>query len=62
MFIKDERLDFQYAAQIKYSVNGNFALALEGYGVVERLASSGTKSEERELLGHFDRHPRGPIL
>ena len=62
MFIKDERLDFQYAAQIKYSVNDNFALALEGYGVVERLANSGTKSEERELLGDFDRHLWGPIL
>jgi len=62
MLIKDERLDFQYAAQIKYSVNDNFAVALEGYGVVERLGGSGTKSEERELLGDFDRHLWGPIL
>jgi len=62
MLIKDERLDFQYAAQIKYSVSDNFAVALEGYGVVERLANSGTKSEERELLGDFDRHLWGPIL
>ena len=28
MSIKDERLDFQYAAQIKYVMNDNFALAL----------------------------------
>src|SRR5262245_28756878 len=62
MLIKDERLDFQYAAQIKYSVNDNFAVALEGFGVVERLGNSGTKSDERALLGDFDRHLWGPIL
>jgi len=62
MFIKDERWDFQYAAQVKYQANDNFALALEGYGVVERLGNSGTKSQERELFGDFNRHLLGPVF
>jgi len=60
--ISDERWDFQYAAQLKYRVNEKLALALEGYGVVERLGNSGTRSEERELFGDFDRHLLGPVV
>jgi hypothetical protein len=60
--ISDERWDFQYAAQLKYRVNDSLALALEGYGVVERLGDSGTRSEERELFGDFDRHLLGPVV
>jgi hypothetical protein len=60
--ISDERWDFQYAAQLKYRVNDTIALALEGYGVVERLGDSGTKSEERRQFGDFDRHLLGPVL
>jgi hypothetical protein len=60
--ISDERWDFQYAAQLKYRVNESLALALEGYGVIERLGNSGTRSEERELFGDFDRHLLGPVL
>jgi hypothetical protein len=60
--IRDERWDFQYAAQLKYRVNEGLALALEGYGVVERLGHSGTKSEERERFGDFDRHLLGPVI
>ena len=57
--IRDERWDFQYAAQVKYQVNSHLALALEGYGDVERLGNSGTKSDERQLFGDFDRHLLG---
>lgn len=60
--ISDERWDFQFAAQLKYRVNESLALALEGYGVVERLADSGARSEERELFGDFDRHLLGPVV
>jgi hypothetical protein len=60
--ISDERWDFQYAAQLKYRVNSSFALAFEGYGVIERLGSSGTKSDERVLFGDFDRHLLGPAF
>jgi hypothetical protein len=60
--ISDERWDFQYAAQLKYRLNETIALALEGYGVVERIGNSGTKGEERELFGDFDRHLLGPVL
>lgn len=61
-FIRDERWDFQYAAQVKYQVNSRLALALEGYGVIERLGNSGTKSDESQLLGDFDRHLLGPAI
>jgi hypothetical protein len=60
--IRDDRWDFQYAAQLKYRLNDNVALALEAFGVVERLGHSGTKSEERERFGDFDRHLLGPVL
>lgn len=60
--ISDERWDFQYAAQLKFRINDTIALALEGYGVVERPDDSGTKSEERKLFGDFDRHLLGPVL
>lgn len=60
--ISDERWDFQYAAQLKYQASETLALGLEGYGVVERLGNSGTKSEERRLFGDFDRHLLGPVL
>jgi hypothetical protein len=61
-FIKDEPWDFQYASQIKYQASEKLALALESYGVVERLGNSGTKSEERELFGDFDRFLLGPVF
>lgn len=60
--IKDERWDFQYAAQLKYQASKEWAFALEGYGVVERLWNTGTRSEERLLFGDFDRHLLGPVL
>jgi hypothetical protein len=60
--IRDERWDFQYAAQLKYRVDEALALALEGYGVVERLGNSGTRSEERQRFGDFDRHLLGPMV
>jgi hypothetical protein len=60
--ISDERWDFQYAAQLKYRVNDTITLALESFGVVERLGDSGTRSEESKLFGDFDRHLLGPAL
>jgi hypothetical protein len=60
--IRDERWDFQYAAQVKYQLNEALALAVEGFGVVERLGGSGRKSDERLLFGDFDRHLLGPAF
>ena len=60
--VSDERWDLQYAAQIKYRVSETLALALEGYGVVERLGNSGTRSDARVRFGDFDRHLAGPVL
>jgi hypothetical protein len=60
--ISDERWDFRYAAQIKYRLSEKLALGLEAFGVVERLGNSGTKSEERQVFGDFDRHLLGPVF
>jgi hypothetical protein len=60
--VSDERWDFQYAAQIKYRVSERLALALEGYGVLERLGNSGTRSDARVRFGDFDRHLLGPVF
>ena len=54
-------LPVRRAAQVS-GQRDSLALALEGYGVVERLGNSGTKSEERELFGDFDRHLLGPVV
>jgi hypothetical protein len=58
----DERWDFQYAAQVKYELNSQLALAIEGFGGVERLWNSGHRSEESLLFGDFDRHLLGPVV
>jgi hypothetical protein len=60
--ISDDRWDFQYAAQLRYRLKDNLTFALEAFGVIERLGNSGTKSDERELFGDFDRHLLGPVL
>ena len=40
----------------------NWALALEGYGTIERLGKTGHPSEAALLFGDFDQHRIGPVL
>lgn len=58
----DDKWDFAYAAQVSYTFSGPWALALEGYGTVDRLGSSGHPSESAELFGDFNQHRVGPVL
>ena len=58
----DDKWDFAYATQITYTFSDTWALALEGYGTVDRLGNSGNPSEATELLGDFDQHRAGPVL
>jgi len=58
----DDKWDFAYAAQVSYNLSDTWALALEGYGTVDRLGSSGHPSESAELFGDFNQHRVGPVL
>jgi hypothetical protein len=58
----DNKWDFAYATQVTYTFSDTWALALEGYGTVDRLGSSGHPSESAELFGDFDQHRAGPVL
>jgi hypothetical protein len=58
----DTKWDFAYAAQLAYTFSASWSLALEGYGTVERLSSTGHPSDAAELFGDFDQHRLGPVL
>lgn len=58
----DDKWDFAYAAQLLYTFSSAWSLALEGYGTVERIGSTGHPSEAAELFGDFDQHRLGPVL
>jgi hypothetical protein len=45
-----------------YTLSPAWALALEGYGTVERIGSTGHPSESAEIFGDFDQHRLGPVL
>jgi hypothetical protein len=58
----DDKWDFAYAAQLMYTFSPTWALALEGYGTVERIGSTGNPSESAQLFGDFNQHRLGPVL
>ncbi len=58
----DHKWDFAYAAQLAFALSESWSLALEGYGTVERLGSTGHPSDAAELLGDFNQHRLGPVL
>jgi hypothetical protein len=58
----DDKWDFAYAAQLVYTFSPAWSLALEGYGTVERIGSTGHPSESAEIFGDFDQHRLGPVL
>lgn len=59
---RDAKWDFTYAAQLLFSFSEHWALALEGYGTLERLGRTGHPSDAARLLGDFDQHRLGPVL
>lgn len=58
----DEKVDFAYAARLMYEASKSISWAVEAYGTVERIGSTGTKSEEAEIFGDFNQHRIGPVL
>jgi hypothetical protein len=58
----DDKWDFAYAAQLMYTFAPNWSLALEGYGTVERIGSTGHPSGSAEIFGDFKQHRLGPVL
>ena len=58
----DNKWDFAYAAQLAFALSESWSLALEGYGTVERLGSTGHPSNAAELIGDFNQHRLGPVL
>jgi hypothetical protein len=60
-FVRDEKLDFSYFTQTMYTFSPDWSLALEGYGTIERLGNTGTKSEAAEFFGDFNQHRWGPV-
>ena len=56
----DDKLDFAYAAHVLYDLTPTWAVGIETYGTVERLGSTGTRSDEGRLFGDHDLHRAGP--
>lgn len=59
---RDNKWDFAYAAQLRYRYSQQLAFAIEGYGSLDRIANSGTPSDEALLFGRHDQHRVGPIV
>lgn len=59
---RDNKIDFAYASQFGYVFNDAWQLAIEAYGTVDRLGSSGTRGEAAKLFGDHDQHRAGPIV
>ena len=58
----DDKWDFAYAVQLRYTFSAEWSLALEGYGTDERISSTGNPSEAAQLFGDFKQHRLGPVL
>jgi len=58
----DRSVDFAYALQLQYEISKTWAVALESYGVFDRVAPSGSQAEALALFGRFDQHRAGPVV
>jgi len=58
----DDKWDFTYATQLAYRFSDMWTLALEGYGTIDRIGSTGHRSETARIFGDFNQHRAGPIL
>jgi hypothetical protein len=57
----DDRWDFEYAAQVAYEMNDRLTLAVESYGLVKRLGSSGSPGDGALAFGDQDHYRLGPV-
>lgn len=59
---RDDKWDFAYASKLAYTFNPSWTLALEAYGTVDRLGSTGRRDDDVDRFGDHDQHRMGPIL
>ncbi len=57
----DNKLDFSYALQLACEVSESWIMAIEAYGALDRLGSSGKPGDDQTLFGDHDQHRLGPI-
>jgi hypothetical protein len=58
----DDRWDFEYATQIAYEMSGRLTLAVEAFGTVKRIGSSGSPGDGALAFGDQDQHRIGPVV
>ena len=58
---RDDKLDFAYFTQVKYQATPALGLALEAYGAIDRLGSTGHEPDDAALFGAHDQHFIGPV-
>lgn len=59
---RDDKWDFAYAAQLMLQASERWAFAVEAYGTVDRLGSSGHPGEGALVFGDHDQHRIGPLV
>lgn len=59
---RDNKWDFAYAVQLAYAISPAWTLAVEAYGTLDRLGSTGHPSEAAVRFGDHDQHRAGPIV
>ncbi|MBA2127110.1 hypothetical protein DLM45_12895 [Hyphomicrobium methylovorum] len=59
---RDNKIDFGYAARIMYRTSEQFAAAVEAYGTIDRIGSTGSPNNASRMFGDFDQHRIGPVL
>lgn len=61
-YVVDHKIDFAYFLQGSYRISPQWKLALEGYGTIDRLGSTGSRPPADALLGDSNQHRAGPVL
>lgn len=57
----DDKWDFAYFTQLKYQNSDTWAFAVEAYGTLDRIGSTGNPSAAARLIGDQDQHRIGPV-
>lgn len=61
-YVADDKWDFSYAAQVKYAASASLAFAIEAYGTIDRIGSTGRPSAAAQIFGDDDQHRIGPLV
>lgn len=61
-YVVDHKLDFAYFLQGGYRFSESWQFALESYGAIDRLGSTGHRPEADQIFGDFNQHRAGPVV